>query len=860
MKQPAFIQSALSSIRMVLHRRTPKDPAGFRALFDKFRSVLDSNNRALETITDMGEKLGGDYLFDIVYVRNAYARLKEDIETSLHLFNELTRGRYPELGVRFREIDGRISRVIDETAAVSDALVIGYGRITADLARAVGGKNSNLAEVRNAAKVNVPEAFAVTTGAFDLFLRHNRIWDKIPLPPAGSPTPESALHEIREQVLHGSIPPELSRAIEKAVRKIRSRCGSGCRLAVRSSAAEEDSDFSFAGQFETVLNVPLEQAAVEKAYRKVIASLYADTAAAYQLRLGYDLREMKMAVACLVMVDAEASGVVYSRDPEKDTSAAVINATWGLGTTVVEGSIDADFFRVRKDSTHDIVESRIGAKAVMVMPDKEGGVVSAPTPDEKKGRPSITHAQTAELARIAAVLEQHFRKPQDIEWAVDRAGMIYVLQSRPLRMSDDGVPASAAAVADAQALAQNIGTVVQKGAAAGTVFILANERDLASVPKGAVLVARRDSSHFVRVMTDVSAIITETGTPTSHMAALCREFKIPTVVNAGHAVRGIPNGREVTVRVDAEGGTIYEGRVAGIIDAAKEDFSRMEAIAEFRKKRFLLRYIVPLNLVDPLKDEFTAKACRTLHDVLRFIHEKSVVELVDSAGRGAGAGAVKLNLSVPADLMVIDIGRGLENPDNAQEVTADRIASIPFRAIVSGMTLPGLWRADAVPLRVNDFLSSMLRVPDITTESGGRVERNLAVISREYANVSLKFGYHFIVMDCYCGEKARNNHIYFRFAGGATDMTKRSRRLQLLATILAEYGFSIRTKGDLIVARLANIEQQDAAAVLEQLGRLFSYTRQLDAVLNDDQAAERYARSFLEGTYELADSERGISS
>ncbi len=852
MKQPLFIQSAVASLRTVLRRKPPKDPTQFRALFDKFRGVLDSNNRALETITDMGEKLGGDYLFDIVYVRSAYARLKENIDASLVLFNELTNGRYPALGARLREIDGRIRHVIDETAAVPDALVVAYDRITPDMARSVGGKNSNLAEARNAAGMNVPESFAVTTAAFDLFLRHNRIFEKVSLPGSG-PAPESTLHELREQVLHGAVPPELSRAIEKTVRKIRSRCGQGCRLAVRSSASEEDSDFSFAGQFETVLNVPLDPAAVEKAYRRVAASLYTDQAAAYQQRLGYEIRDMKMAAACVVMVDAEASGVAYSTDPEQDRDDVVINAAWGLGTAVVEGSVDADLFRLTRESPHTVVESRVGEKSDVVAPLKEGGVATAPAPEGKKGRPSITPEQAAELARAAMQLEKPFRKPQDIEWAFDKSGKLFILQSRPLRVSRDDARASAATPADAKALVRNIGTVVQKGAASGTVFMISNDRDLVSVPKNAVLVARRDSSYFVRVMTDVSAIITETGTPTSHMAALCREFRIPTVVNAGHAARSLPKGQEVTVVADGSGGTVYEGRVAGILEAARDDSSRMEAVAEFRKKRYLLRYIVPLNLVDPLRDEFTAKACRTLHDVLRFIHEKAVAELVDGAGRGARTGAVKLNLSVPADLLVIDIGSGLENPGGAQEVTAEQIASIPFRAIVSGMTRPGLWRSDAVPLRVNDFMTSMLRVPDITTGPGSRVERNLAVISREYANVSLKFGYHFIVMDCYCGEKARNNHIYFRFAGGATDMTKRSRRLQLLAAILSEYGFTIRTKGDLIVARLANIEQRDAVGVLEQLGRLFSYTRQLDAVLNDDAAVERYARSFLEGRYELAE-------
>lgn len=850
MKQPAFIQSALSSLKTAFHRKGLKDPAEFRGLFDTFRNVLDSNNRTLETITDMGEKLGGDYLFDIVYVRNAYSRLKEDIKASLLLFNELTRDRYEGLDNRFREIDERIRHVIDETTPVFDALVVGYDKITGDLSRIVGGKNSNLAEAKNALRLNVPDAFAVTTQAFDLFLRHNRILEKVSLPPTGSLVPESTLHELREQVMQGTIPPELGRAIEKAVKKIKSRCGAACSLAVRSSAGEEDSEFSFAGQFETVLNVPLDRYEVEKAYRKVVASLYSDKAAAYQRRLGYDMRDMKMAAACVVMVDAAASGVVYSTDPEKDQGTMVINSTWGLGAAVVEGAVDADFFRLTKEAPHDIVEARVGVKATMVISDDGGGVATAPVPQEKRGGRSITERQAAELARIAGSLEKHFRRPQDIEWAVDGGGKIFILQSRPLRIPEEKAQTSVAATA-AKALTRNMGVVVQKGAASGAVFILTNERQLPSVPKGAVLVARRDSSHFVRVMTDVSAIITDTGTPTSHMAALCREFKIPTVVNAGHASRLLRQGQEVTVSVDAEGAAIYEGRIAEIIEAAQDDSTRMEAIAEFRKKRYLLRYIVPLNLVDPLKDEFTIGACRTMHDVLRFIHEKSVAELVDGAERGSRTGAVKLNLSVPADLMVIDIGGGLQNVDHSREVSAEQIASIPFRAIVSGMTRPGLWRSDAVPLRVNDFMASMLRVPDITTESGGRVERNLAVISRDYANVSLKFGYHFIVMDCFCSEKARNNHIYFRFAGGATDMTKRSRRLQLLESILGEYGFNIKTKGDLIVARLANIEQSDAVAVLDQLGRLFSYTRQLDAVLNDDGAVERFAKNFLEGVYTI---------
>ena len=239
-----------------------------------------------------------------------------------------------------------------------------------------------------------------------------------------------------------------------------------------------------------------------------------------------------------------------------------------------------------------------------------------------------------------------------------------------------------------------------------------------------------------------------------------------------------------------------------------------------------------------------------MHDVLRFIHEKSVAELIEIAQSGVKASAVKLDLTVPAGITVIDIGGGLDNSLNTGHITAGQVASLPLRALISGMTHPGIWRSDAVPLNAGDFMSSMLRMPDIMSGDGGHVETNMAVISREYANISLKFGYHFIVLDCFCSENTRNNHIYFRFTGGATDISKRSRRLQVIAMILGEYGFNSKTKGDLIVARLANISRNEAENVLDQLGRLISYTRQLDALLQDDQSVERYARNFLQGIYE----------
>jgi pyruvate,water dikinase len=834
-------------------RRVRRDRDSFELLFSRFRKVLDDNNRALEIITDMGDTLGGDYLFDIQYVKRSYAELQAAVSESLFDFNILTHDRYPQLHGKYREIDERIAHVVDETVSAVKDFVVFYENIAGDMVREIGGKNSNLAEIKNALKLNVPDAFAVTTRAFDAFMDQNRIFEKIKHPHNSVPISGPSLHDVHELILNGEMPPDLHRTIDKAVNKIKSRCHGKCSLAVRSSAGEEDGDFSFAGQFETVLNVPLETVAVEKAYRKVLASLFSETSSIYQRKLGYDINDMKMAVACVVMVDADMSGVIYTSDQQGNRDTLIINSTWGLGTSVVEGQTDADLYRVNKAGNGEILATKIGTKDSMVIESAQGGVTAVTTPDGKRTQSSLNQRQVAELTRLALLIEKHFRRPQDIEWAFDSQGRAFILQARPLRLVDDETPTAVAdeGKSDAQVLLKNSGLTVQNGVAAGKVFILKNINELDSIPKGSILVARHDSSHFVRVMTDVSAIITDTGTPTSHMAALCREFRIPTVVNAGNATRLLTHGREITIQVENEGATIYDGLVRQVVEHARNNSIQMDELLEFRKKRYLLRYIAPLNLVDPLRDEFTPHACKTMHDILRFIHEKSVAELIEAAQSGVKGGAVLLDLTIPAGITVIDIGGGLDSALRGDHVTAEQVASLPLRAVISGMTRPGIWRSEAIPLNVNDFMSSMLRMPDIMSDGGGRVESNMAVISREYANISLKFGYHFIILDCFCSENRRNNHIYFRFTGGATDMTKRSRRLQLIAEILGEYGFNIKTKGDLIVARLANIGRDEAESVLDQLGRLISYTRQLDAVLNDDHAVKRYARNFLDGIYQV---------
>ncbi|MBA3003905.1 MAG: hypothetical protein FP813_08650 [Desulfurivibrio sp.] len=211
----------------------------------------------------------------------------------------------------------------------------------------------------------------------------------------------------------------------------------------------------------------------------------------------------------------------------------------------------------------------------------------------------------------------------------------------------------------------------------------------------------------------------------------------------------------------------------------------------------------------------------------------------------------RLVLPIPVQIQVIDLGGGLSGERLGKETGFAEVASVPLRAVLAGMLFPEVWQNEAVPLRGTDLLSGMTRAKDLTRE-GAAVLENVALASAVYVNMSLRFGYHFNMLDCYCSDTPRNNHIYFRFVGGAAAITNRSRRIALMAEVLAEHGFALKAKGDLLVGRLSGQSSGEIEGILEQIGRLIGYTRQLDARLDSDEMVHTLAQRFLQGDYRVA--------
>jgi pyruvate,water dikinase len=830
--------------------------------FKAFQAMLDGNNRTLEAMTEMGEKLGGDYLFDINYIRSAYARLFAAISDSLDNFTQLTDNHYPQLVAILARIDSQVQRMLTSDGPVSNRLVVFYPEITWDLAAEVGGKNYHLAELANTLHLRIPEAFAITTAAFTAFLRHNGLEERL----AGlGQADNTALAQLRDIILAGGFPDDFTAALSTALETMRSRLGRKGTLAVRSSAEEEDGDFSFAGQFETVLNVPCTLEAVQAAYKEVVASLFQAGATSYQRQLGYDLGKLKMAVGCVAMVEAKASGVIYTAAAGKDRSKMAISAAWGLGKGVVDGLTDADLYTVSKGDQQPLLVARhIGGKAQMVVNGGASGIETRETPAELRDLACLSEAEVLKLARQALTIEEHFKTPQDIEWAMDKAGRYYLLQTRDLRMDD---PAAEGALhnqepapADHPVLLRNQGMVVQRGAAAGKVFLLHHLDELERIPQGSVLVAGHDSPHFVQAIPFLHAIITDVGVPTSHMASICREFNLPTVVNTGQATALLRHGQEITLQAGEDSEfVVYAGVVQSLLQKERQTGAKLRELYEFRRQKYIMRHIAPLNLINPLEQEFSEEKCRTVHDLIRFMHEKAMQALVAYAGtQGRGLAGFfggrtalhRLTLPIPVQLLLIDLGGGLEETADKKEVDFTQVGSIPLRAVLAGMLFPGVWQKEGVALQGRDLLSGMTRAADLTG-GDGLAGYNVALASRDYLNMSLRFGYHFNMLDSYCSDKPRNNHIYFRFVGGAAAITNRSRRIALMTQVLAEHGFALKSKGDLLVGRLSGLNRQEIEGILEQMGRLIGYTRQLDARLDSDEMVSILANRFLAGNYRL---------
>ena len=449
----------------------------------------------------------------------------------------------------------------------------------ADLAR-VGGKNSSLGEMIGhlaGLGVSVPGGFATTAEAFQAFIAHNdlhqRIYDRLAtLDVEDVPALTAAGRQIRDWVIDAPLQPELDAGIRAAYAQLCADNGGGeVAVAVRSSATAEDlPDASFAGQQETFLNVTGADDVVHKV-KEVFASLYNDRAIAYRVHHGFKHEDVFLSAGVQLMVRSGtgASGVLFTLDTESGFRDVVfITASYGLGEMVVQGAVNPDEFYVYKPTLRQgkpaILRRSLGSKAIrMVYSDQPGERVrTEDTPEALRSQFSISDEDVHELARQALVIEQHYGRPMDVEWGKDgTTGKLYILQARPETVKSRAKATQierytlgrrGEVVAEGRAIGQKIGS--------GVARVVRSLEDMERVQPGDVLVADMTDPDWEPVMKRASAIVTNRGGRTCHAAIIARELGVPAVVGTGDALEKISDGQEVTVScAEGDTGFIYAG-------------------------------------------------------------------------------------------------------------------------------------------------------------------------------------------------------------------------------------------------------------------------------------------------------------
>ena len=470
---------------------------------------------------------------------------------------------------------------------VAAALAIPFEHLRMTDVEVVGGKNASLGEMISqlaASGVRVPGGFATTAHAYRQFLQHGGLTDKINARLDALDTDDvKALAEagaqIRSWVIDAPFPPDFEAAVRASFATLTAD-HPGASFAVRSSATAEDlPDASFAGQQETFLNVHGIDDVLHK-MKEVFASLYNDRAISYRVHKGFAHADVALSAGVQRMVrsDLGSAGVMFTIDTESGFEDVVfITASYGLGETVVQGSVNPDEFYVHKPALRAgklaVIRRNLGSKLIRMEftssqeRQATGRLVrTVDTPPEQRNRYALNDADVTELARYALIIEKHYGRPMDIEWGKDgEDGKLYILQARPETVKSQsgnqvehryklkGDPLRRSAVlAEGRAIGQRIGT--------GPVRLVSHISEMDRVLPGDVLVTDMTDPNWEPVMKRASAIVTNRGGRTCHAAIIARELGIPAVVGCGNATETLVDGALVTV-VCSEGdtGTIYDG-------------------------------------------------------------------------------------------------------------------------------------------------------------------------------------------------------------------------------------------------------------------------------------------------------------
>lgn len=436
-----------------------------------------------------------------------------------------------------------------------------------------GGKGANLGELVSF-DIRVPPGFVITSKAYSYFIAYNNLESKIKsiLEEKDSAT---ASEEIKKLIISSQVPPDLENAILSSYDELAKKVGKEVLVAVRSSATAEDiENASFAGQQDTYLNVSRSEL-IQKV-KEVWASLFNERAIEYRKTKGIDSTKVEMAVVVQKMVNSRSAGVMFTLHPATgDSRYIVIESSWGLGEAVVGGKVTPDEIVIEK-STLRIVEKRVSHKILKYVynPQKKANEEVDLSNSPEADKISISDEEAIELAKLALKIEEHYKRPMDIEWAIDAdlkfPDNVFIVQARPetfwsSKKATKEEKEEVTSVENRKVLVK--GLAASPGIASGIARVILDVKEAGNFKKGDILVTRMTDPDWVPIMKIASAIVTDEGGITSHAAIVSRELGIPAIVGTKEATKVIKDGQEITV--DATRGIVYEGKIVEEVEEQK---------------------------------------------------------------------------------------------------------------------------------------------------------------------------------------------------------------------------------------------------------------------------------------------------
>jgi pyruvate,water dikinase len=790
-----------------------------RSKYNAFKELLEYDDRCLEGIADLEEIAYGREKADWARMSRLSRQLTRDVGEMVRRLKIMGPSRYVGLPDYYNKFRFYVSMGMDmPDPAIAPPHVIGLEE-AADVPLLAGGKARNAGLMAAETYLNVPPGFVVTSNAFNYYLEANGLRPELDellgrIELSRPAELERLCAEMRALVLSGSVPPPIASEMERRAHELADEGGA---LAVRSSAVAEDGELSFAGQYESIL--PVDPALTLEAYKRVLAGKYAPRAVTYRILNGLSDVETPMAVLVMPVVEARAAGVVYTLDMDRTHAVCgmlSIYAVPGVGENLVGGKSVPQIYCLTRE-----------ADPLLVQEPAESAVLDP--------------QQAAEVAKAALELEQMFGEPQDVEWAMDQQGKLHILQSRPLGGVQNIASApERPAPPDARLLLADASRA-SSGAAHGRIFhFVPPGHTLEDIPRDAVLVVGALDPALAGAVGKIRGVIAEAGSRASHFASVAREFGLPVLVGVEDAFERFPAGSEVTM--DADTGSVYEGLVESLLDAGEKAPRSSPALERLRQ---VMPHIARLTLTDPESSDFSPEKCRSLHDIVRFCHEKAVSEmflLVGRGGRGLGA-ARKLESGLPLVMYLLDVGGGFfDQAKDKDTVTPDDIKSPPMWSLWQGLSdKEVVWHDGLTHMDWEEFD----RVSAGIFKHDSALLASYAVVAEDYAHLMVRFGYHFSQVDALCGPDARKNYVNFRFKGGGGLMHQRELRLLFLQRVLEAEGWKVRVRGDLLDAATGGRSEAATQKQLFLLGRILGRTRLMDMGLEDERHVERLVEEFL---------------